>query len=149
MIEKNKISTATKITSLLSFGREAVSKLLDQSMRLLHTDSYLPAEKHMIEIDDLKKFSVEELSTSPVGTMQLRWLLTNLVFSPASLPQTSAESEMFHNAIVKLIDMDPFLSMQDDFKKGNCVEHLDKIAEERLAWVNLKTAPAPVAPVNI
>ena len=71
-IEKNKISTSSKMATLQTATKEAVQKLLEEALTFLRDDGHIPKEQTTIELAHVTRFTSEELATSPVGTMQLR-----------------------------------------------------------------------------
>lgn len=141
-IQKHKISTETKLTDLKGRVKKDVDDLLRECLTLLKTEMQGTANAlapHATEILSSElTLCGEELMSSPLKTMMLRWVLANQMFSP-----DSGCEEMSQTQIEKLVDADPFLGGLQDCRKPDAVKPLAHVIARREEWDTLKTVHVP------
>jgi len=137
-VQKNRISTESKVQQLQEMKTE-VKSLLGECLVILRNEKLVPDNAEHVESKTLV-LATEELTSSPLLTMKLRYAVAMELFCPSG-----SESESNESSLMELIHADPFLGCLDDIiKQPQAMRSVDDVVAARESWVDeLKTDTWP------
>ena len=141
-IEKHRLATSTKMQGMLDSTKSLVDEKLGEGIQVLRADGHIATETSLVAFSDVKDYTAEELSTSPVKALQLRWVMARAVFS-----EVVSGSPISTEKLMKLVEMDPFLASQEELKRVEAVLHVNGVRDGREGWSQCKTVPCPSLPL--